>query len=69
MGRRTEHISAGEDGRRGPILGRTENGPQRVYNEGRGGPVHHMMVGPRHVTREAKREKLLAQSRTQIAAV
>ena len=69
MGRQTEHISGGEGDRGGPILGRIENGPQRIYNKGRGGPVHHMMVGPQHVTREAKWEKLLAQSRTQIAAV
>ena len=69
MGRRTEHISAGEGGRGGPILGRTENGPQRIYHGKRGGPVHHMMVGPRHVTHEAKQEKLPAQLRTQVVAV
>ena len=69
MGRWTEHISADGDGRRGPILGRTENGPRCVYNKGHGGPVHHMMVGPRHVTHEVKREKLPAQSHTRIAAV
>ena len=68
MGRRTEHTSGDADDRGGPILGRVENGPQCVYNQGRGGPVHHTMVGPRHVTREAKWEKLLAQSRTRIAA-
>ncbi len=67
MGRRTEHTSGDADGRGGPILSRVENGPQHVYNKGRGGPVHHMMAGPQHVTRKAKREKLLAQSRTQIA--
>ena len=69
MGRRTEHISVGADGRGGPILDRIENGPQRVYSKGHGGPVHHMMVGPQHVTREAKWGKLPAQSRTRIAAV
>ena len=41
MGRRTEHTSGDVGGRGGPILGRVENGPQRVYNQGRGGPVHH----------------------------
>ena len=66
MGRRTEHISAGEGDRGGPVLGRTENGPQRAYHGKRGGPVHHMMVGPQHVTHG---EKLLAQSCTQVAAV
>ena len=69
MGRRSEHISAGEGDRGGPVLGRIENGPQCAYHGKRGGPVHHMMVGPRHVTHEAKQEKLPAQSRTQVAAV
>ncbi len=62
MGRRTKHTSGDAGGRGGPILGWVENGPQCVYNEGRGGPVHHTMVGPRRVTREVK--KLPAQSRT-----
>ena len=52
MGQWTEHTSVGADGRGGPILDQLENGPQRVYNKGRGGPAHHMMVGPRHVTCE-----------------
>ncbi len=69
MGRQTKHISVDEGGRGGPILGRIENGPQCVFREGCGGPVHHMMVGPRHVTHAAKQEKLPAQSRTRIAAV
>ena len=69
MGRRTEHTSVGADGHGGPILDRLENGPLRIYSKGRGGPVHHMMVGPRHVTCEAKREKLPAQSCTQLVAV
>ena len=69
MGQRTEHISVGEGDRGGPILGRTENGPQCVYHRKHGGPVHHMMVGPRHITHEAKQEKLPAQSCTRIAAV
>ena len=67
MGRRTEHTSVDAAGRGGPILARTEDGPQRVYNKGRGGPVHHAMVGPQHVTCEAKQEKLPAQLRTRIA--
>ncbi len=69
MGRWTEHISAGEGDHGGPVLSCTENGPQRAYHGKRGGPVHHMMVGPQHVTHGAKREKLLAQSRTQMVAV
>ncbi len=69
MGRRTEHISAGEGDRGGPVLDHIENGPQRIYHEERGGPVHHTMVGPQHVTHEAKWEKLLAQSHTQAVAV
>ena len=66
MEQRTEHISGGADGRGGPTLDWI--GPLRVYGKGRGGPVHHTMVGPQHVTREAKWEKLPAQSRTRIAA-
>ncbi len=69
MGRWTEHISAGEGDHGGPVLGRTENGPQCVYHGKHGGPVHHMMVGPRHVTHKAKREKLPAQLPTRVAAV
>ncbi len=46
MGRWTEHTSGGAGGHGGPILGRVENGPRRAYNQGRGGPVHHTMVGP-----------------------
>ncbi len=53
MVRRSGHISAGADGRGGPVLDRIENGPQRIYGKGRGGPVHHTMVGPQHVTHEA----------------
>ncbi len=69
MGRWTEHISADGGGRGGPVLGHTENGPQRIYHGKRGGPVHHMMVGPQHVTHEVQQEKLPAQSRTRVAAV
>ncbi len=68
MGRRTEHISVDGGDRGGPVLGRTENGPRRAYHGKRGGPVHHMMVGPRHVTHGAKQEKLLAQSHTRVVA-
>ena len=69
MGQRTWHISADEGDCGGPILSHNENGPQCVFHEERGGPVHHMMVGPQHVTRGAKWEKLPAQSRTQVVAV
>ncbi len=69
MGRQTEHISAGEGGHGGPVFGLTENGPQRAFHRKHGGPIHHMMVGPRHITHEAKWEKLLAQLRTQIVVV
>ena len=53
MGQWTEHISVGAGGRGGPVLGHAENGPQRIYRGKRGGPVHHMMVGPQHVTHVA----------------
>ena len=69
MGQQTWHISADEGDHGGPILGHNENGPQRVFHEEHGGPVHHMMVGPQHVTRGAKREKLPAQSCTQVVAL
>ncbi len=49
MGQRTGHISVGVGGRGGP-----ENDPQRVYRGKHGGPVHHMMVGPQHVTRDMR---------------
>ena len=68
MGRRTWHISVDEGDRGGPILGHNENGPQRAFHGKRGGPVHHTMVGPQHVTHGAKQEKLPAQSRTQVVA-
>ena len=68
MGRRTWHISAGEGGRGGPILGHNENGPQRTFHGEHGGPIHHMMVGPQHVTHRVKWEKLPAQSCTQVVA-
>ncbi len=67
MGRWTEHTSGDVGGHGDPVLCWVENGSRRVYNQGRGGPVHHMMVGPRHVTHEAK--LLPAQSRTRIAVV
>ncbi len=68
MGRRTWHISADGDDHGGPILD-SENGPQRASHGERGGPVHHMMVGPRHETQGAIREKLPAQLRTWVVAV
>ncbi len=68
MGQRTWHISADGDGHGGPILD-SENGPQRASHGEHGGPVHHMMVGPRHKTQGAIREKLPAQSRTRVVAV
>ena len=63
MGQWTEHTSVGAGGCGGPVLG-----PQRVYRGERGGPVHHTMVGPQHMTRVAQREKLPAQSRTWVVA-
>ena len=68
MGRQTWHISVDEGGHGGPVLGHNENGPQRASHGERGGPVHHMMVGPQHVTHGAKREKLPAQSHTLVVA-
>ncbi len=69
MGRRTWHTSEDGDGHGGPVLDHSENGPQRASQGGRGGPVHHTMVGPQHETQGAKRKKLPAQSRTRVVAV
>ncbi len=69
MGRRTWHTSEDGDGHGGPVLGHSENGPQRTSQGERGGPVHHTMVVPQHETQGAKWKKLSAQLRTRVVAV
>ncbi len=69
MGQRTWRTSVDGGDHGGPALAQSGSGPQCISQGEHGGPVHHMMVGPRHEAKGVKQVKSLAQSRTLIVAV